>query len=510
MQRAGAWYNPLSWRTPAAAPVAAAPAPVAAAAAPAPAAVKPETTRLGVLQTVELGKNWIRANNKGILPGEAEDQKVWTGKSGSSEKRLQNRNPNTSFVNREFDEYNTSNPSWKTLKNEKGAYVKPTSLKTRLSKGRFYGKNPIAAQNTFTRFAQTYNPSQLTNYTRRYTNATKRERASWNSIKKGMNSDTSKGLSTMDAIFQKYVTGLTNTLKARHADAKKRYEAYRRREIQTRADLVKKSSGWSPEPVASADNMKQAAVDLLAELQDTAKTFNPENPAVPVKSIFSFPTLGFGFGAAPAAGLEGIHIGPLPPAPASGTPKPIPPPRSPASGAASFTVQNPMLSGMTQTRKPNGSAGTVGKASEYPLNARGKPMFPPPITDYYAPKGPNGKPLPPPTINQARFNSGIFPPAPSSIPPPPRINNNISAAFASSSSNGTDPFAAPPAAAPPAAAPPAAAPSMTSAINALKKLNTRNKHVSALNSSTGELKPKGGRRMSKRNRKGKSKATKRR
>ena len=347
MQRAGAWYNPLSWRTPAAAPVAAAPAPVAAAAAPAPAAVKPETTRLGVLQTVELGKNWIRANNKGILPGEAEDQKVWTGKSGSSEKRLQNRNPNTSFVNREFKEYNTSNPSWKTLKNERGVYVNPTSLKTRNSKGRFYGKNPIAAQNTFNRFQKTYTPSQLSNYTRRYTNATKKEKVAWNSIKKGMNSDTSKGLSTMDAIFQKYVTGLTNTLKARHADAKKRYEAYRRREIQTRADLVKKSSGWSPEPVASSENMKQAAVDLVAELQDTVQTFNPQNPAVPVKPFFSLPTLGFGFGAAPAATPAAAAA-----APAAAAAAPAAAAAAPAAAAAApmgLGLANPLF----DHKKPN-------------------------------------------------------------------------------------------------------------------------------------------------------------
>ena len=303
MQRGGSWYNPASWgktAPPAAAPAPAPAAPVATA--PAVAAVKPETTRLGVFQTVQEGKNWMRANASGILPGEDDLQKVWTGRSGSSEKRLKNRNPNTSFVNREFNEYNTSNPSWKSLKNTSGVYVKPTSLKTKTSKGRFYGKNPIAAQNTFTRFQQTYNPSQLTNYTRRFTNAIKRERSSWNAIKKGMNSETSKELSRMDTTFQKYVTDLTDMLKAKHSQVKKRYEAYRRAEIQERADLMKSTYGWTPEPVASSDNMKQTAEDLVGQLQYIARTFNPDNPSEPLTPLFSFPTFGTDpFAAPPAA-----------------------------------------------------------------------------------------------------------------------------------------------------------------------------------------------------------------
>jgi hypothetical protein len=478
MQTAGAWYNPLSWRTTAAAPVTAAPV----AAAPAAAAVKPETTRLGLLQTVQEGKNWMRANATGILPEEDDLQKEWTGRSGSSEKRLKNRNPNTSFVNREFDEYNTSNPSWKTLKNEKGAYVNPTSLKTRLSKGRFYGKNPIAAQNTFTRFAQTYNPSQLTNYTRRYTNATKRERASWNSIKKGMNSDTSKGLSTMDATFQKYVANLTTILKARHADAKKKFEAFRRGEIQKRADLIKGTSGWSPEPVASSENMKQAAVDLVAELQDTVQTFNPQNPASPVKSLFSLTTLGLGA-------------------------KPV----SPAPVTNVLSTTNPMYRGNTNknfsAKRARGMKNLI-----IPKNPVGEPVIP------------RWQPTSPPL--------SLPPPAPAPPPPPPA------------------PSAPRPPPPPPPPASPAPAPSMTSAINALKKLNTRNKLGSSLTNSTGQVKgnffngfenisskaqdanalrrsglpppppesPRvadpfaglGGGRRTKRNRKGKSKVTKRR
>jgi len=385
MQRGGSWYNPATWGRTAPA-VSGAPLTPAAPVPPAVATVQPETTRLGLLQTVQEGKNWMRANAEGILPGEDDLQKVWTGRSGSSEKRLKNRNPNTSFVNREFDEYNISNPSWKTLKNEKGAYVKPTSLKKRLSKGRFYGKNPIAAQNTFTRFAQTYNPSQLVNYTRRYTNATKKEKNSWNSIKKGMNSETSKSLSTMDSIFQKYVTGLTNTLKARHTAAKKRYEAFRRAEIQKRADIVRGTSGWSPEPVASEENMKQPALDLIAELQDTARTFNPENPSAPVKPFFSLPT--FGLGAKPAASNPHANIT--------------------ASALAAYNVAH---------RRVN--TGQINASYKQPNLTLRKPV----------------------------------------------------------------------AAAPPAPAAPPPIPSMTSAINALKKLNTRNKLGSSVNNSSGKAKP---------------------